>query len=57
MIDKKLNSMNSDYNLIHEAVKTMQIDNPIDCYLSSKNFINRSGRVKSRNGICRLIYR
>ena len=49
--------MNSDYNLIHEAVKTMQIDNPIDCYLSSKNFINRSGRVKSRNGICRLIYR
>ena len=49
MIDKKLNSMNSDYNNIQEAVKTMQMEGPFDSYLSSKQFINKSKKNNGRS--------
>lgn len=48
MIDKKLNSMNSDYNHIQEAVRNIQADSHLDSYLSSKHFLNKSGKLKVR---------
>ena len=48
MIDKKLNTMNTDYNNMQEQVKTLQLERPIDKYLSSKQFLRNSSNLKTR---------
>ena len=48
MIDKKLNTMNTDYNNMQEQVKTLQMERPIDKYLSSNHFLRNSSHLKSR---------
>lgn len=51
MIDKKLNTMNNDYNHMQEQVKTLQMERPIDKYLSSKNFLKNTHHMKTRSSI------
>ena len=51
MIDKKLNSINTDYNHIQEQVKTIQMEGPLDNYLSSQHFTGKKGKVRNRKSI------
>lgn len=49
MLDKKLNTINTDFNNLHEQMKLMQLDMPIDSYLSSSHFLAKTHNLRSRN--------
>jgi hypothetical protein len=49
MLDKKLNTINTDYNNLQEQMKLIQMDMPIDSYLSSSHFLAKTHNLRSRN--------
>ncbi len=49
MLDKKLNTMNTDYNNLQEQLRAIHLDLPFDSYLSSSHFLAKSSNLRSRN--------
>lgn len=48
MIDKRLNTIGADFNNIQEQLKNIQLESPIDNYLTSSQFLAQSSRLKAR---------
>jgi hypothetical protein len=49
MLDKKITSISTDYNNMQEQIKIIQMDMPIDSYLSSTHFLAKTSQLRSRN--------
>lgn len=49
MLDKKISSINTDYNNLQEQIKIIQMDMPIDSYLSSTHFLAKTSQLRSRS--------
>jgi hypothetical protein len=48
MMDKRLNSIMSDYNNMNEQIKLIRNEIPADSYLSTQNLLAKSAFLKNR---------
>ena len=54
MIDKRLNTIGADFNNMQEQLQNLQLNSPIDDYLSSSHFLEKSSRLKTRKSTIAL---
>jgi hypothetical protein len=48
MIDKRLNNIMTDYANLAEQFRLIRHDLPVESYLSTENFLNKSAYLKLR---------